>query len=370
MEQVKKDAFGAAQVEERAPLSEPEEALRKLREEYEAMSQQADKIMMQAMERSNRITMEAEVNHLIMSQVFNASNDGICAIDRNYKILKMNKRLLDLLGKTSTQVIGSKCRDLFPSACHDEASCPMLKIMEGEGKVERDRSITFSSGQCIPFMVTATPLRGLDGSKIGIVETFTDITALKEAEKTLQRANMELERLATQDCLTQLANRRRFNDYLENEWRRQMREKKPIAMVMCDVDFFKRYNDTYGHQTGDDCLRAVSGAIRDSLHRAADMGARYGGEEFVMVLPATDLNGAIQVAEGVRRRVEALNIPHSRSDAAEHLTISLGVSCMVPESSTTPQMLIEQADQSLYRAKQLGRNRVGYVDESLTLPEI
>lgn len=174
----------------------------------------------------------------------------------------------------------------------------------------------------------------------------------------LQAANEELQRLATLDGLTQIANRRRFDQYLENEWHRLKREQMPLSLILFDVDFFKRYNDTYGHLAGDDCLRQLGSALKSVIKRPADLVARYGGEEFAVILPNTEIEGAISVAQTIRQAVYDLTIPHAQSSVCDHVTVSLGVASIVPNSETSPQDLINAADKSLYIAKQQGRDRV------------
>jgi diguanylate cyclase (GGDEF)-like protein/PAS domain S-box-containing protein len=345
------------------PFSADQE-LRLIRKKYDDLCSQMDEILMETMERSNRIVMETEIASLIMSQVFNASNDGIWAVDRNFKVIRINKKLLDLLGKPPAEVIGSKCYDLIPDKCQGEGKCPMQKIMNGEQVVECEKTLTFTSGHAIPFMVTFTPLSSLDQSTIGLVETYTDITEIKHAEKVLQAANRELERLATEDGLTRMANRRRFDDYLDLEWRRQARANNPISLIMCDVDFFKKYNDQYGHQAGDACLKSVADAIRKKVRRPGDLTARYGGEEFAIIMPETDIKGAWFVAEGIRQELIKKRIPHCQSTAAQYVTISCGIASMIPRLHTTPKTLIEKADKGLYRAKQQGRNRIVVFEEN------
>lgn len=232
----------------------------------------------------------------------------------------------------------------------------MERIVKGEHMVEQEETISFPSGREIPFMVTSTPLSSLDQSIIGLVETFADITERKRAEEVLQLANRELERLATEDGLTKLSNRRRFDTYLEQEWRRQSRARGQISLIMSDVDFFKYYNDKYGHQAGDACLESVADAIRKKVGRSADLIARYGGEEFAIVMPETDIQGALKVAENIRQELTKQSIPHSQSSVAPHVTISCGIASMFPNAANRPKTLIEMADQALYRAKQQGRN--------------
>ncbi|MDF0555256.1 diguanylate cyclase [Kamptonema sp. UHCC 0994] len=184
--------------------------------------------------------------------------------------------------------------------------------------------------------------------------------AIQQAEiyQQLQVANQELQRLATSDGLTQIANRRRFDEYLESEWLRQVREKHPIALVLVDVDLFKSYNDTYGHLAGDDCLKAVAKAIAGATKRPADLVARYGGEEFALILPYTDEKGALQVAEAVRLAVSGLQIAHSASQINKFVTVSAGVASLMPISNRIPEDLIAAADRALYEAKATGRDRV------------
>lgn len=168
----------------------------------------------------------------------------------------------------------------------------------------------------------------------------------------------QLNRLATQDALTGIANRHRFEEFLHFEWMRSMRARTPVSLVMIDVDHFKAFNDLYGHAAGDDCLQRVAGAMRDALSRAADLLARYGGEEFVCVLHDTEHAGALQVAEQLRQAVMELAIPHAGSRAASHVSISLGVASIRPTQDTAPIELVETADTRLYQAKRLGRNQV------------
>ncbi|MEG4418724.1 diguanylate cyclase [Microcoleus sp. LAD1_D5] len=184
--------------------------------------------------------------------------------------------------------------------------------------------------------------------------------AIKQAElyQQLQAANLKLERLATSDALTQLANRRRFDQYLEMEWRRQAREQTPMSLILCDIDSFKSYNDTYGHQGGDECLRQVAGAIGNAVNRPADLVARYGGEEFAVILPNTAIQGAVQVAEHIQLTIAALQLPHAGSQVSEYVTVSLGVASIVPGSESGAEILIAAADQALYQAKRLGRDRI------------
>lgn len=176
--------------------------------------------------------------------------------------------------------------------------------------------------------------------------------------RQLEDKNRLLERLSALDTLTGIANRRRFDDVLRQEWKRAARDGSPLSLLFCDIDHFKRFNDTYGHQAGDDCLVRVAQAMEDTLNRPADLAARYGGEEFVGLLVDTDSEGARLLAERVRVRVEGLEIAHVPSDVAAVLTVSLGAAAVVPKSGMRPEDLVDLADKALYAAKQRGRNRV------------
>lgn len=178
------------------------------------------------------------------------------------------------------------------------------------------------------------------------------------AEEALHQVNRELAAIAYLDGLTQIANRRQFDERLLQEWRRLQREKSPLSIIMCDVDYFKQYNDAYGHGGGDDCLKEVAAAIEASARRAADLTARYGGEEFVALLPNTPLIGALEVAKLIQQRVKSLQIPHAKSVVSQYMTLSFGVSSIIPTDTTTPGELLLRADRALYQAKQAGRNQI------------
>lgn len=176
----------------------------------------------------------------------------------------------------------------------------------------------------------------------------------------LDDMNRDLVRLSTVDALTGIANRRRFDDALYKEWRRAMRRQYPITLLMCDIDFFKQYNDAHGHQAGDECIRKVARAIEETLKRPGDLVARYGGEEFAAILPDTGFDGAQMVAESVRSAVAELGIPHGRSSVASRVTLSLGAATIAPPrgAPASGEPLVEAADKALYAAKSAGRNRV------------
>lgn len=187
-------------------------------------------------------------------------------------------------------------------------------------------------------------------------ELDAKLVELEEVQQQLEEKNEQLRRLSIRDGLTGLINRRRFDELMKTEWKRGLRNQHPLSVVIVDIDHFKAYNDHYGHLVGDDCLCRVAETLSVSLHREVDRVCRYGGEEFIAILPDTSMEGAVQVAERMRRNVCELRIRHKGSDTADYLTISVGVSCAVPRLDRHVAQLLDSADSALYEAKKSGRN--------------
>lgn len=185
--------------------------------------------------------------------------------------------------------------------------------------------------------------------------------------RKLDSANQELKRLTSLDGLTGISNRRRFDEVLAREWRRAMRQGEELSIIMCDIDYFKHFNDSFGHQQGDECLRQVTKALADSLDRGGDLLARYGGEEFIAVLPGTTLEGASFIAGQMRQAICQLNIPHPDTPFGK-ITASFGVASAVAMPETDPLNIVGAADTAMYKAKNAGRNRV-FRTTSLDPPE-
>jgi len=188
-----------------------------------------------------------------------------------------------------------------------------------------------------------------------MAEQFTDMERINGA---LERANETLQRVSSIDGLTEIPNRRYYDEMLDKEWRRCRRNHHPLSLIILDIDHFKLFNDRYGHTTGDQCLKQVAGALQWIIHRATDSVARYGGEEFVYLLPESNTEAATSVANSARQAVEQLEIPHAESRAAAVVTVSLGVASVIPNQSNLASNLARAADRALYAAKDQGRNRL------------
>ncbi len=179
--------------------------------------------------------------------------------------------------------------------------------------------------------------------------------------KELKSTNERLKELTRTDPLTKIANRRYFEEFLKIEWKRSMRKREPISAIMVDIDYFKKYNDYYGHQKGDIALYKVAKSLKNFSRRAGDFVARFGGEEFIVILTNTENKIAVEIAENMRKEVMKLKIKHPLSDIADVLTISLGVATMIPEKEINCELLVKAADEALYKAKKTGRNKVDNV---------
>ena len=231
---------------------------------------------------------------------------------------------------------------------------PIIFLSSKEADQDLDRAIEAGGDDYLVKPVSFVVLN----AKIRALQRIESMRSKQlEMSRDLASANRELEKLSRQDGLTGIANRRYFDSYLLTEVRRATREKAPVSLILSDVDHFKAFNDCYGHQAGDDCLRRVAAALSSAGRRPADLAARYGGEEFAIVLPGTVLEGAVDVAQAVSRVIGSLAIPHARSAVDKNVTLSQGIVSLIPEKETASEDLIQHADQALYQAKQQGRNR-------------
>ena len=199
-----------------------------------------------------------------------------------------------------------------------------------------------------------------------LISIVFEINDFRTRHKLLADSNEQLEQLSNLDSLTGLANRRCFDENLEKELKRSSRDSTPLSLILLDVDYFKDFNDTYGHLVGDECLRQISSVLQKTVERSHDLAARYGGEEFAVILPSTDLKGGLVIAERLRSLVENLDLTSPKASILQSITISLGVVSVVPgERNITSKSLIDQADKALYEAKKQGKNRVIHLEFSV-----
>jgi len=189
------------------------------------------------------------------------------------------------------------------------------------------------------------------------------VELLEQSNQELEKANQELEKMVSIDGLTEIANRKFFDQRLKNEWNRAKREDTTLTLLMIDIDNFKGYNDTYGHQGGDECLKKLANLFEEISYRPGDLAARYGGEEFAIILAETDFAGAKEVGERVRSEVESLELEHKASPVSEYVTVSIGAAVAQPEVKDSEKSLIEKADRALYQAKEAGRNQLKVASE-------
>ncbi|PQJ95796.1 serine/threonine protein kinase [Chromatium okenii] len=228
------------------------------------------------------------------------------------------------------------------------------KMTAGVFTQERVELLQLISGEAAIAIINATLYQEKQQYALTLEEKVNERTL------ELQKANDELLKLAHLDGLTRIANRRSFDSYLATEWERHFRSQEPLALIMIDIDFFKLYNDSYGHQGGDDCLIQVAQTLAKVPQRAADFVARYGGEEFAVVLPNTDAQGALVIAENLNKQINLLALPHKASKVSDHVTLSLGVASLIPCVNFNAERLIADADEALYRAKNQGRNQASF----------
>jgi len=281
------------------------------------------------------------------------------------RLLWMNPFSVEITGFTPEEYLAAD--DFLAMLTVEEDRPRVLKKFQEAFQGSRGDGLEFrgvrKDGSIFWVSVSWRPILDADGRSLGFRTSAQDITANRQAREDLDRAraaaeaaNHQLAVLSTTDSLTGLANRRRFDDTLHAEWQRGARSGESLGLAMLDVDWFKNYNDRYGHQAGDECLRALAGVLGAQAHRISDLAARYGGEEFAVIAPATDAAGMLRLGESIRTALEALALPHADSPFGR-ITVSIGVATGVPVAGTPPDALLRLADAALYRAKGQGRNR-------------
>lgn len=281
-----------------------------------------------------------------------------------------NRQMLgDLLQGEYAVLLGKNGEEGLDLAQEHQPDVILLDVvmpdLDGYEVLRRLKEDARTSSICVVFI---TGLDTPEAEERGLIEGASDyvtkpfhptvVKARVALHMQVVRQRRMLETLANIDGLTELPNRRQFDAVFSAEWARATRTGQPLSLALLDVDFFKRYNDSYGHAMGDHVLQLVARSLRKRVQRPADLAARYGGEEFVVVMPDTPLEGAMEVADSLRVGIEGLGVPHKRSSAATCVTVSIGVACTIADPVLTSEALLQKADERLYRAKKVGRNRV------------
>lgn len=308
-----------------------------------------------------------EFQHSLIEAIHTVSLDGILVVDENEMIVSCNRRFGEICGlKLPETLPGSGGEfDRIPDADilaqtvantkHPDAFLKRVRELYANPDENDYCQIELRDGRTLERYTTA--LRSGTGQYLGRVWFFRDISQHKLAEQRLRDAYQAVETLAVTDALTGLANRRRFDQYLAAEWRRGIRESQPLSLVLMDADFFKLYNDHYGHLYGDSCLKQIAEVTQRAATRSGDLVARFGGEEFAVILPRTPQEGALALANRILESLRERRLPHAGSPTG-HMTLSMGCATVTPQLGADPASLVELADKALYRAKNTGRDRV------------
>lgn len=272
------------------------------------------------------------------------------------RFLEVNESFCRLTGYQREEIINKTVKELKIWVDLQER-LTTTQTLQNVGCI-RDQELEFrtKNGEIKTLLISAELIEVED--KICMLTVCKDITERRQIRAALEAANQKLQHLANVDGLTQIANRRSFDQAFDKEWKRCFREQQPLSVILGDVDCFKAYNDYYGHQQGDECLIQVAKAIAQAVKRPGDLVARYGGEEFIVILPNTNGNGAVQVAQIIQDKIRQLQIPHAESSISEYITISMGISSLIPNHLIASDTLISEADHALYQAKQQGRDRI------------
>jgi len=290
---------------------------------------------------------------------FHFSTDPVNVVD---KVIEVAPTVI-LLDLVMPEMSGMSLVRLFHQN-KSTADIPIIVLSSIDEPVEK--SAAFSAGVSdyivkLPDQIELIArIRAHSRSYLNKLERDAAFAELVKLKAELEESNNALQLLSSLDGLTSIANRRRFDEFMLNEWKRAVRENSTLVLIMIDIDYFKAYNDNYGHQKGDETLKAVVSALKAVINRPADLLARYGGEEFVIVLPDTTIDGALKLANTLLDNVRALKIPHAYSDASPCVSISAGISCCEPGlyHDNSVESLIEDADKAMYEAKANGRNQL------------
>ena len=290
--------------------------------------------------------------------LFEKSVLGLALCKMNGELVDVNPAYAEIIGKTVEETLNLTYWEITPES-YSEQEKIQLENLNKTGKYgPYEKEYIHNNGHLVPVSLSGQIIEK-DGEKY-ILSSVENISERKKAEKQIARLQKELEQLSFQDGLTGIANRRMFDMVLEREWARAQREQLPLSLIITDIDYFKQYNDHYGHLEGDACLIRVADALNNVSRRSMDLVARYGGEEIVLLLPETTKDQAIQLAQQCCNTVYKLQIPHESSLTEKIITLSVGVDTVIPTIESLDVSIIESTDKLLYRAKENGRNIIEY----------
>ncbi|PMN89309.1 sensor domain-containing diguanylate cyclase [Enterovibrio norvegicus] len=315
-------------------------------------------VLEQEIEARQEVEQRLKQHSNVLTSIFEASVDPIGIYNSSYVFLGGNAAFAEAMGAPHDNLEGQQAADLMDPdvlADHQRVDIPVLK----DGKTIKYEDLVMKrDGSQVWYELTKTQFRDPTDDTIGVLVIARDVTARKATQQELADAIMELEELSFVDGLTKVANRRSFDEQLVKMWHSHIREQEPLSLILCDIDFFKPYNDNYGHQQGDKALRMVAEVFLDVIRRPLDAVARYGGEEFAILLPNTSEEGAVYVAEKISEALARANIEHEFSSVSTRLSLSQGVATILPVQGQDYGDLVLAADKALYRAKRAGRNRI------------
>ncbi len=305
----------------------------------------------------------------LLDGVLQAVKVGVIVFDAEQRVVLWNPWMAQHAQRAPAAVLGKTFSELFPEMAGGRLHAALDDALRNNFAALISQSLNKS-----PLPLYASPQDAAEGRRIQqalqvmplapggparhCMVQVSDVSGVVARQIRLRAQASELQAQVYADGLTGIANRRHFDNHLETEFRRTRRAGTPLSLLMIDVDFFKSFNDHYGHQHGDACLTQVAAGLCGAIERPADLLARYGGEEFAAILPDTDAAGAGKVAERMRAAVSALAIAHAHSETADHITISIGLATKTLGQGTTMAHLVDEADSALYQAKRAGRNRV------------
>ena len=294
--------------------------------------------------------------NVLLSSVFSASTDPIGLLDQDGRVIAANHSFAKLMGAAVEDIIGHRQQDFLPAERAEWAERQNQQVFETAEQLIFDEVI-FNEGKKMWYEVYKTPFKDPESDYKGIVIMGRDITLRKETEEKLSSDVSEFEAKMLHDQLTRIGNRRAFDMQFSKLWQEACDEQELLSLVICDIDFFKNYNDNYGHQKGDQALQRVAGALQTVCEKAGCFAARYGGEEFAVLIKGGNATNALKVTEKIRVEIKEAQIEHLYSSVNTVVTISLGLSSMFPSELNSMKILLAEADSALYAAKEAGRDQ-------------